>query len=425
MLLVAGFQMAYERLDGGERAPWWHTVALILLVGFCMIMSAVFSPAGWATPSDSSSTSLANPALIVMLLSFTAPFALIWRHRAPFWFTLVAAAVPLVLPIGMVPALVLVAALIGRRRGPAVWWTLGAVGVSTFVVVTLDALAQPKGASLSKMFFASEPNAANPASIPLWHAWLAGAILLAAAWGIGLLLRSRRGERDRTQEVRQQQATVSRLGDEVARRQERERIAREVHDVRGHRLSVLNLHAGALELKAGEDARLHDSASLVRESAGKAMDDLRSLLGVLREPLGEEPVAIPLARLPEVIAESFGAGQTINSSIYIADPERADPALSRAVYRIVQEVLTNARKHAPTSPVTLSVQGSPDRGVVIDARNHYEPASQVPQPGSTRGLKGIAERAELLGGSMRYGLTDGDRGFRVTVTLPWREAPRG
>lgn len=112
MLLVAGFQMAYERLDGGERAPWWHTFALILLVGFCMIMSAVFSPAGWATPSDSSSTSLANPALIVMLLSFTAPFALIWRHRAPFWFTLVAAAVPLVLPIGMVPALVLVLSLI-------------------------------------------------------------------------------------------------------------------------------------------------------------------------------------------------------------------------------------------------------------------------------------------------------------------------
>lgn len=422
MLLVARFEVAYERLDGGEYAPWWHSLALILLTSFCMMLSTVFSPAGWALQSDPKSAGLSNAAMLGMLVSLTAPVALIWRHRAPFWFTLVAAIVPLVLPVGMVPALVLLAALIGRRRGPAVWWTLGAVGLSTFVVLTLDALAQPRNASLSKMFLASgsEPN--EPVAIPVWHVWVAGVILVAAAWGIGLLLRSQRGERNRIHQVRQQQVAVSRLGDEVARRQERERIAREVHDVMGHRLSVLNLHAGALEMNAGDDARLHDSASLVRESAGKAMEDLRSLLGVLREPLGEEPVAIPLARLPEVVAESFGAGQMINSSIYIADPERADPALSRAVYRIVQEVLTNARKHATDSPVTLSVQGAPARGIVIDACNRYRATGRTPQPGSARGLQGITERAELLGGSMKYGLTAGGTVFRVTVTLPWREA---
>ena len=95
----------------------------------------------------------------------------------------------------------------------------------------------------------------------------------------------------------------------------------------------------------------------------------------------------------------------------------ADPALARAVYRIVQELLTNARKHAPGAQIRLAVSGGPADGVSIDARNPYQgPAAG----GSGRGLQGIAERVELLGGQLAYGLDDGGATFRVTVTLPWR-----
>lgn len=118
---------------------------------------------------------------------------------------------------------------------------------------------------------------------------------LALTLGLGLLVRARRQERRAASAAADERAASDRLGDEVARRQERERIAREVHDAMGHRLSLLNLHAGALEANSTENPRVAESAQLVRDSAGAAMEDLRSLLDVLREPAGTE---LPAADQP-------------------------------------------------------------------------------------------------------------------------------
>lgn len=330
--------------------------------------------------------------------------------------------VPVLVPVGNLLAFASLAALIGRRRGPAVWATAGLVALTSTWVVLTDARAQPRAASVIKNLLG--PTNADPAASVEVSPWAVVTVIvlgLGLSIGSGFLMRLRRQNVTVTHAVQTERAASDRLGDEVARRQERERIAREVHDAMGHRLSLLNLHAGALEMNATDDPRLQQSASLVRQSAGEAMDDLRGLLQVLREPLGDEPTEIPLSRLPEVVRDSFGAGQVVSSSIFVQEADRADPQLSRGVYRIVQELLTNARKHAPGEPVLLSVEGGPATGVVIEARNRYLGGGGAP-PGSARGLNGIAERAELLGGWLQYGLDEGDTVFRVRVELPWREA---
>lgn len=203
-----------------------------------------------------------------------------------------------------------------------------------------------------------------------------------------------------------------------ARHHERERIAREVHDAMGHRLSLLSLHANALAANAGDDEELAESARLVQQGASATMDDLRSLLKLLREPADSELPRVPLSQLGEVVRDSFGAGQPVNSAIYIEDAESADPSLTRAVFRIVQEALTNARKHADKAPVWLAINGSPQTGISIEARNAITATGELSVAG--QGLSGIAERARLLGGSAQHGPEGGD--FVLRVDLPWRES---
>ena len=152
------------------------------------------------------------------------------------------------------------------------------------------------------------------------------------------------------------------------------------------------------------------------------MADLRSLLAMLNDPLDAGPAEpdLSLVDLPAMIAETVDTGVPVSSSVYVDSAEQADPALARAVYRIVQELLTNARRHAPGQQITLEVSGGPRNGMRIDARNPYRPAGEQPSDG--QGLRGIAERVELLGGRLVYGLDDGGRTFRLTVDLPWRAA---
>lgn len=410
--------LKHEQVGNGIRPPWWRTVPYVLAAGFMSLFSLVFSPPSWAIQHGGSG----GQVLLIgfgMVVAVGLPVMLFWRQRAPFFTVLVAAGASLVVPLGNALPLLALATLIGRRRGPAVWWTTGLVALTSTWVVVADALSQPQGASFWKSWLGPQ-NGDRAQNIDLTIVEIVVIIVvgLGLSIGAGLLVRSRREAASAKDIVEVERAVAGRLGDEVARRQERERIAREVHDAMGHRLSLLNLHAGALEANSADDPRVAQSAQLVRESAGAAMDDLRSLLDVLREPVGAELPPVPLSELAKVVQESFGAGQTLSSSIFIQDPESADPALTRAVYRIVQEVLTNARKHAPGEQVFLTIEGSPAAGILIDSRNRFVGGWGSGTAGTSRGLAGITERVDLLGGTARYGL-DGDS-FRVHVELPWR-----
>ena len=393
----------------------------MLAIGFLSLSSLVFSPMSWAF-QQGGSTSQTLAVALGMLVAVGLPFSLAWRHRAPFVVVFVSTAASVVFSLGNALPLVALAALIGRRRGPAVWWTTAVVAATSTWVTIADALAQPRGASFWKVLLGPAGNSDHslPMDLSAVEVGVVIVLQLAVSIGSGLLVRWRREAASATHAVQTERAASGRLGDEVARRQERERIAREVHDAMGHRLSLLSLHAGALEANS-TDPRVAESAHLVRQSATDAMDDLRSLLQVLREPVGAEAPVVPLSELATVVRESFGAGQSLSSSIFISEAESADPALTRAVYRIVQEVLTNARKHAAGEHVFLTVEGSPAAGVVIDARNRYAGGWGAGSAGTSRGLGGITERAEVLGGRASYGL-EGDM-FRVRVELPWRASP--
>ncbi|MFC4555486.1 sensor histidine kinase [Georgenia faecalis] len=406
-----------------RRAPWWRTALLVACCAFASLTSLVFSELGQRAEDGGS--------MLLILVGFFAcllvPLALIWRHRAPYTVALTAVAAGIVLPLGASTALVALASLVGRRRGADVWWTAGAVAVTTTLAAVRDVTAPTMAESLLKSMLG--PVGAPPGTVVELNWWVVPVVVslgMGAALGVGLALRARREARESAREATTVRRTSTRLGDELARQVERERIAREVHDVLGHRLSLLNLHAGALEANARGDADLARSAALVRESAGHSLDDLRSLLAVLRHPMGDEPTDpdLSLVDLQAVIEETVETGVPVSATVYLDRASEAEPALARAVYRIVQEMLTNARKHAPEEQIRLSVVGGPGDGVRIDARNRYLAPSpdRAGAEGDARpgqGLQGIAERAELLGGRLAYGLDDGGRTFRVTVTLPW------
>ena len=348
--------------------------------------------------------------------------ALWWRHTAPYAVTLVTAALPLALPLDATASLFALAALIRLRTGRWVWASAGLAALATATALFRDAAGATTGSSLLKSLTSVHaPGESVPVDLSVWVPLIVAVTLLAGSVGAGLFMHSRLdlAATQSRAEAAQQSTTV--LTDRLGRQAERDLIAREVHDVIGHRLSLLSLHAGGLEVAAGQDERLAHSAALVREGAQQAMDDLRSLLHVLREPemTAFNRTAMPsLSDLPVVIDETVEGGMPVVSTVYLSQAEDADPALARAVYRIVQELLTNARRHAPGAPVRLLVRGGPAEGIHIETANRL--TTLFPgEPGN--GLTGIAERVDLWRGTMRHGLDQGHT-FRVAIHLPWAMA---
>jgi signal transduction histidine kinase len=252
-----------------------------------------------------------------------------------------------------------------------------------------------------------------------------GPICVAAVLAWGMFIRSRRqlAQVRREREVSEQKRRLS-----EARQLERQRIAREMHDVLGHRLSLLSLHAGALQL--GPDAppeEIARTAGIISETAHRALEDLREVILVLRagraeaEPGRGAPEAPQpsLTSLPALISDSRNAGIRIELECQVALDEVPDAA-GRTAYRIVQEGLTNVRKHAPLANVSVSVRGAPADGLTIEIRNpcHRTGLDAPTVPGSGTGILGLAERVVLAGGRLEHGLTEtGD--FRLRAWLPW------
>ena len=197
---------------------------------------------------------------------------------------------------------------------------------------------------------------------------------------------------------------------------ERTRIAREMHDAVGHRVSLMVLQAGAIEMAAGDRDRVATLAEQVQVAGRQALDELRQAVGVLRSsdqddaPLAPQPGLDDLERL---VKECRTAGMTVE--LHSPAALSVDPVTSRAAYRIVQEALTNAGKHAPGSHVTVDVDRS-ERELVVRVRNGAgRPVADA--PGGGFGLIGLRERVRTLGGRFRAERRL-DGGFEVEAVLP-------
>ncbi|TQM16405.1 sensor histidine kinase, partial [Pseudonocardia kunmingensis] len=202
---------------------------------------------------------------------------------------------------------------------------------------------------------------------------------------------------------------------EQAQMAARETVAREMHDVLGHRLSLLSVHAGALEFRP--DAPAEDvarAARVIRESAHQALQDLREVIGVLRAPVGELPQPTA-ADVPELVAESRRAGMRV---VLRHEVEGAVPqTVGRTAYRVVQEALTNARRHAHGADVRVAVAGAADAGLAVEVVNDPPPLP-CPHGEPGQGLTGLAERVALAGGRLEHGPTRAG-GWRLAAWLPW------
>jgi signal transduction histidine kinase len=251
----------------------------------------------------------------------------------------------------------------------------------------------------------------------LSYAWWLSLVAIAygALVGWGQLAQARwaliASLRQRAQRAEADQA--ARLAE--ARGQERSRIAREMHDVLAHRLSLVATYAGALEYRPdAPPEQLARAAGVVRTGVAQALAELREVIGVLREDTDAssrpQPVWADLARL---VDEARAAGQPVD----VEDGVTGSPpdGLARTAYRVVQEGLTNARRHAPGATVTIVLGGQTGDGLSLALANPLTTSGHADDPGL--GLTGLAERVALAGGRITAGSRDG--AFRLRVWLPW------
>lgn len=206
-----------------------------------------------------------------------------------------------------------------------------------------------------------------------------------------------------------------------ARAAERAQIAREMHDVLAHRISLVTMHAGALTYRKDLNAdQMRTTAKVIQENSHQAMVELREVLGLLREGPGDSAPELPqpsACDLPALLEEARDAGMHIQSELIELDgiPE----TLGRTVYRVIQEGLTNARKHAPNTLVHVSLTGAPGDGLTAEVRNPLPIGAKLSAaPESGLGLIGLAERTALAGGLMTHRVTP-EHEFVLSTWLPW------
>ncbi|MFF2075098.1 sensor histidine kinase [Kitasatospora sp. NPDC058162] len=242
-------------------------------------------------------------------------------------------------------------------------------------------------------------------------------MLSAGPAATGLLSRTRRELAARLDELTRGQERESRLLAERVLISERGRLAREMHDVVSHQVSLISIQAGALQVSTADPAAA-TVARTIRELSVRTLEELRQMVGVLRGtggPLPDAPLAPQprLADLPRLIEES---GLTADTELNPGDRPWPE-AVERAAYRTVQEALTNITKYAPEAVVHVKV-GAKGRRLRVEVRNEAPPGRPAETlPGGGHGLVGLRERAQLLGGTLTAGPTQ-DGGFEVRAELP-------
>jgi signal transduction histidine kinase len=377
----------------GWREHTWRT-ALALLIS-----AAVWSPVAvfqWREARGLLWLDLAV-GLLALFLSF-------YRRRWPLTVAVVTSAA---------------GAISFASAGPA---TLAAVSLATRRVVWQVVLVGVVGMAASMTFPLYQP---GPEAEPWWVTFTAGLAFTVAVMAWGMYLGSRRELvwtlRDRADRAEAEQEARVRQGES----HERARIAREMHDVLAHRISLITMHAGALAYRTDLTAEeMRGTAELIQAKAHEALTDLRHVLGVLRSEdgglAGEAPQPT-FEDVPALVQEAQQSGMRVQYDEQVHDADAMPEQVGRTTYRIVQEGLTNARKHAPETAVRVSLSGSVDEGVDITIRNparSLHPARDgTGTPGAGLGLVGLRERAKLAGGRLD-GRRRGDV-FELRGWLPW------
>ncbi|UUA06238.1 MULTISPECIES: sensor histidine kinase [Streptomyces] len=333
-------------------------------------------------------------------------------------------------------ALVAAAALLLRRRAPEVAVLAGLPGLYLghiafaplialyCVAVRRDRLlvAATGAAAVAVAWFLPHPAAGVSSLVLDRETALLALDCCGLAAGIVVLGRSVRSRQERLREATARRAWENQVLTERVLATERNRLAREMHDVVAHKVSLISLQAGALQVSRPGDTDVRTTARSIHELSAQTLTELRHLVGVLRTAGGTDAGAAPragLADIPDLVRDS---GLPVDLDLP-ACPAPVPEAVERAAYRTVQEALTNIRKHAPGARARVRVHFA--AGLHIEVHNTPPPArdtSRPALPGGGHGLVGLRERAHLLSGEFHAGPgTDG--GFTVRAVFPVGWAP--
>ncbi|MFI6683133.1 sensor histidine kinase [Streptomyces sp. NPDC050485] len=280
--------------------------------------------------------------------------------------------------------------------------------------VAVETLAISLGAGVLCAALHSQPHTSPSAGLAF--------VFFTIAVVVGAALRGRRVAR--TQLVAQEEITA----EERARRtllEERNRIARELHDVVAHHMSVISIQAQvAPHLVENPSEELLENLAGIRQNAVEALTELRRVLGVLRseDPLAEGVRHAPqpsLDRLDELVANVRGAGLEVTTEI-LGAARPLSPGVELSAFRVVQEALSNAMRHAPGAAVRVVVAHQ-SAELVVRVTNTAPDRPVAPSPGAGHGLLGMRERTAMLGGELAAGATP-DGGYEVTATLPLEDS---
>ncbi|MFF9059551.1 sensor histidine kinase [Streptomyces sp. NPDC014882] len=383
------------RRADGEPAGRWPWRSTVLLAAFVLIGS------GFAAHGQQDGRVALDPFARVLLV--VAAGLLLWRHRRPVPVVFGTAAVTAVYlaaghpygPVLLTVAVACFAAVVaGHRR--AAWTALGMLGaVQLLVAHWLYRWLPPSGDGPASL--AQETVAAT---------WIAVVV------AVSELARVRREQWARERAERAQAAR--RRADE-----ERLRIARELHDVLAHSLSVINVQAGVgLALLDSDPAQARTALTTIKSASKEALGEVRQVLDTLRAP-GDAPRAPApgLDRLPELVEQAARAGLTVEVT---GRPPRLPPGTDLAAFRVVQEALTNVVRHSGSRHARVHLEQA--GGVLRLTIDDDGPAVGTDAGGSGNGLAGMRERAAALGGTIEAGPRD-DGGFRVLAVLPSAPGP--
>ncbi|MFJ9340503.1 sensor histidine kinase [Streptomyces sp. NPDC101733] len=378
-------------VERAGRGPAWRSALLVAVI------AQVGS--GWAGQGQSGRVA---PDLLARLLLLIGPALLVVRHRHPVAVVYGVSAVTLVYlgagyPYGPVFLALVVACfaavIAGHRR--AAWGAVGLLWAGHLLI----------GHWLYRYL---PPDGDGPAP---WARELGVAAWVLAVLAVCELVRLRREQWSRERVERA--AAERRRADE-----ERLRIARELHDVLAHSISVINVQAGVgLALLDSDPEQARTALTTIKAAGKEALGEVRQVLETLRAPGAAPRAPAPgLDRLPELVEQAAAAGLTVETAVD-GRARHLPPGTDLAAFRILQEALTNVVRHSCSGAARIRLGWRP--GSLVLRVDDDGPAADSAAGGSGNGLAGMRERAGALGGTVEAGPRP-DGGFRVTATLPLR-----
>lgn len=369
----------------------------VLLVGMLVTCAMTIGTAANVVEQYHVALAVAIPAAILQV----GPVLLVTRRPLLAW------------RIMSVGQLVCVLAQLGAHSGWP-WAPTSSVAYAVILVVLGATSARRTAVAIGLVSIGLVVLPAVVVPVPVAVYWVATAsIAVLLLLGDGILGRrvaeSRLAEQ---RELRRQDLAVQ------AVLQERNRIARELHDVVAHHMAVIALQAEAAPMRHLDlPVQTVETFGLIRDSARQALAETRRVVGLLRDEQAVEREPLPgLTDVDSLVDRAASTGLTVRCTIE-GDPRELTPGVDVCAYRIVQEGLSNAVRHAPGSDITVRIEYAPD---AVRLRIENGRALGVPEPRSQdggHGLVGMRERAEMLGGAVESGPCQG--GFVVQASLPY------